>query len=165
MKTIRLAFCSIALSLPLQAGWIVHSSRIEYSAQAGQGFESFDMAVKKLADSGRIDKLDGIVAHALLADETLQHEVFAGLKRNSPQELGEALESAGNMHNPKMRQLWKPFEKAFLATPTIADLNASLGHYGLTSKPLMEKFELRKTAEEPAPRFHGFLWLVVRKTD
>jgi hypothetical protein len=166
MKTILiLGFFSITLSL--HAGWIVRtdSARIEYSAEPDKGYKSFDEALKDMADNGRIQKLDGIVAHPLLADETFQMELFAGLERNAPRELKEAQKSAGNMHNPKMLQLWKPFEKALLATPTITKLNTSLAAYGLTiSHPEVEKFELRNTLADSRRRFHGSLWLYVTKS-
>lgn len=169
--TLRVRAVALAITLilsinpTLHAGWTVQSdkSRIVYSAETGKGYATFEMALKVLAASGRINELDSIFAHALLTDDNLQRELFAELKRSSPRELKEALASSGNMHNPKMHQLWKPFEMAFRATPTISRLNASLAGYGLTSRPAMEKFELRKSAQDPEPRFHGFLWLVVGK--
>ncbi len=153
-----------AIPLSLHGGWVVRpdSAMIAYSPKQGEGYESFDKALKALADNGRIQKLDAIAGTSLLPDETLQKEIFADLERNAPDELKEARESAGNMHNPKMQKLWKHFEKALLATPTITKLNASLATYGLTiSRAGVEKFELRTTLTDANRRFHGVLWLYV----
>ena len=163
MKTI-LILGLFSLTLPLHAGWIVEqdAARIKYVAEQGKGYDSFDDALKNMSDSSRIQKLDVIVAFPLLSDETFQAELLAGLEQDAPRELREAQKSAGNMHNPKMIQLWKPFEKALLATPTIAKLNTSLAVYGITiSRPGIEKFELRSIQDDSKRRFHGLLWLYV----
>ena len=134
------------------------TARIVYSAEKGKGHATFDGALKELSESDRIRRLDGINGCELFSEETFQQELFAGLERDAPRELKEARESSGNMHNPKMHQLWKPFEKAFLATPTIKSLSASLAAHGLTiSRVEREKFELRNTIADPKRRFHGFL--------
>lgn len=159
--------CFLSISLPVQAGWLVtpDGARITYSAKQSEGYASFDQALQELSDSGRIQKLDGIFAHWLLPDDTFQKEIFTTLERDAPRELTEALKSAGNMHNPKMHQLWKSFEKALLATPTITKLNASLAPHGLTvSRASVEKFELGKGETETGHRFHGTLFLGVTKS-
>ncbi len=156
------------IPLPLHAGWVVRpdSNMIAYSTKQGEGYESFDEALKALADDGRIQKLDAIAGISLFPDEALQQEIFADLERNAPEELKEAQQSAGNMHNPKMHKLWKPFEKALLATSTITKLNTSLAAYGLTiSRAGVEKFELRATLTDANRRFHGILWLYVTKLE
>ncbi len=82
-----------------------------------------------------------------------------GLERDAPRELKEARKSAGNMHNPKMIQLGNPFEKALLATPTIAKLKTSLSVFGLTISHIeSEKLELRGTVTDSTHRSSGFLW-------
>jgi hypothetical protein len=154
------------LTLALHAGWAVRPdvARIGYTPKQGEGYESFDEALKDLSDSGRVQELDGISAYELLADGKFQEELFTGLKRDAPKELKEARKSAGNMHNPKMQLLWKPFEKTLPNTTTITKLNASLAVYGLTiSGAGVEKFELRSTLTDPKRRFHGLLWLYVTK--
>jgi hypothetical protein len=155
------------LSPVLHAGWVVQSeaAHIAYSANPKEGYASFDEALKQMAAEGRIQKLDAIVAYALLPDETLQSEVFAGLERDAPLELKAARESAGNMHDPGMRQVGKAFSKAVLATPTLTRLNASLAVHGLViAKAEVEKLELRNTLTDPRRRFHGLLWLSVSKS-
>jgi hypothetical protein len=154
----------LGMAPSLYAGWIVlpDADRIRYSADQREGYASCDEALMALSDRGGIRRLDGIVAYALLLDDTFQAELIAGLERDAPRELKEARESAGNMHNPKMIQLWKPFEKALLATPTITKLNAVLAAYDLTiSRSGVEKFEFRNTPTDSRRRFQGLLWLYV----
>jgi len=167
MKTISFLIGFLCINASLNAGWYVHpdTAQIGYSAKQGEGYVSFEEALKSLSANGNIQKLDGIEAYWLLQDETLQKDVFAALERDAPRELKEALKSSGNMHNPKVVQLWKPFEKALLATPTITKLNVSLAPYGLTiSHAGAEKFELRSTPEDPRRHFHGLLLLYITKS-
>lgn len=167
MKATFIFVSFISLSLSLHAGWIVRPdvTRIEYSTEQGEGYQSFDEALKELSNSGRIQTVDGIVAYQLLGDDTLQKDVFTALERDTPRELKEALNSSGNMHNPKMAQLWKPFERALLAAPTLTQLKLSLAPYGLAiSRAGVEKFELRSTRTDARRRFHGMLWLHITKS-
>lgn len=167
MKTTLILLGMFTVTMPLHAGWFVQpdTARIQYSSKQSEGYESFDEALKELSESGRIEKLDGIIAHELLPDDALQNELFAALERDAPQKLAVALKSSGNMHNQKMRQLWDSFAKALLATPTVTKLNASLAGYGLTvGRPEVEKFELRNTSTDSRRRFHDTLWLYVTKS-
>lgn len=166
MKTRLLSLVFLCLALPLHAGWLVSpdAAGVRYSSKQGEGYATFDEALKDLSDSGRIQKMKWIGVD-LFGDEKFQRELFDSLERDAPRELREALESSGNMHNPKMHQLWKPFQKAFSATPTIAKLNASLALYGLTiSRPGVEKFELGSSPTDPKRRFYGLLSFSVIKS-
>ena len=159
IKAVLIFILFLGSSLSLYAGWIVRPdvSKIEYSAQQDRGYQSFEEALQRMSDSGRIQKVDVVFT---LSDEIFQKELFSELERDAPHELQEALKSSGNMHNPAMHQLWKPFEKALLATPTIRKLNASLAAYGLgISRAGVEKFELRNTLADSRRRFHGSLCL------
>lgn len=161
---IFLSFFQIALTL--HAGWIVTagSPSLVYSARQGEGHDSLEDALQELSDSGRSRELDVITAHWLLQDDAFQQELFAGLEREVPGELAAARKSAGNMHNPKMLQLGKPFKRVLLTTPTITKLNASLAVHGLIISGVgVEKFELRSTLNDPRDRFHAFLWLNVTR--
>ena len=153
--------------MSVHAGWIVVQDpvQISYSAKQGEGYDTFDEALKSMSANGSIQKLDGIEAYWLLADETLQKEVFSTLERDASRELKEALKSYGNMHNPKMQKLWRPFKKALLAAPTITKLNVSLASYGLTiSSAGVEKFELQSRTIDAERRFHGMLRLYITKS-
>jgi hypothetical protein len=166
MKTTLLfiVFCSIAL--PLRAGWLVAKdfTRITYSWKQGEGHVSFDEALKELSKGNHIQKLV-VIDLFLSSDEALQNELFAGLASDASRELKEALASSGNMHNPKIQQLWKPFEKALLATPTMKRLSASLAVHGLTiSRVSCEKFSLISTPITPKRHFFGTVWLDITKS-
>ncbi len=167
MKNLIRSFVLLSITLPLQAGWLVAKdfTQISYSSKPSEGYATFDEALKEMADSGRIQKLDRINGFDLFSEETFQKELFAGLERDAPRELREARASSGNMHNPKMNQLWKPFAKALLATPTISKLNASLALHGLAiTDSGVEKFELRDTPTDPRSRLHGMLYLSITKS-
>jgi hypothetical protein len=163
MKTLLRLIAFLSIILPLHAGWLVGSdyTRIRYSPKLSEGHASFDEALKELSNGGHIQKLVGI-DFFLPSDEALQNELLTGLARDAPRELKEALASSGNMHNPKIQQLWKPFEMALLATPTMKRLSASLAAHGLTiSRVSCEKFSLISTAANPKRHFFGTLWLDV----
>jgi hypothetical protein len=166
MKTTFLFIFIFSIALPLHAGWLVAKdfTRITYSSKQGEGHASFDEALKELSKGGHIQKLV-VIDLFLSSDEALQNELFAGLARDAPYELKEALASSGNMHNPKIQQLRKPFDKALLATPTIKKLSASLAVHGLTiSRVSCEKFSLISTPANPKRHFFGTVWLDVSKS-
>jgi hypothetical protein len=117
-----------------------------------------------MSNGGHIQKLV-VIDFSIPPDEAFQNELFAGLASDAPRELSEALASSGNMHNPKIQQLWKPFKKALLATPTINKLGASLAVHGLTiSRVSCEKFSLISTLTNPKRHFFGTVWLDVIKS-
>ncbi len=109
MKTTLLSIAFLSVALPLHAGWLVqpNAARIGYSAEQDKGHATFDEALGELSGSGRVQKLDGIDGFELFSEEAFQKEIFSGLERDAPRELKESLESSGNMHNPKLQQLWK----------------------------------------------------------
>ncbi len=110
--------------------------------------KSFDEVLEAAAKANHLQKVEerGIGGGGFLEEGAFQDELFAALKKGAPKQLQEALKSSGNMHNPKMYELWEPFQKAVLDTPTIAKLNISLGAYGLhiSGVSVPEKLELRK---------------------
>jgi len=141
---------------PCEGGWILHqnATRISYSFDREKRLLSLDDALKELSDSGRIQSLNHIFAHALVDDDTFQKELFEGLQRNAPRQLTEALESSGNMHNPKMIALAKPFAEVVMTTPTVIGFNNKLVPYGLKiEKGSFEKLELRKSSSVYGRRF------------
>lgn len=166
MKTNFLFVVFFSIALPLHAGWIVATdfTRIRYSSKPSEGHASFDEALKEMSNGGHTQKL-AVIDFFLPLDEALQKELFAGLKRDAPRELKEAMASSGNMHHPKIQQLWKPFTKALLATPTIKRLSASLAVRGITISHVgCEKFSLVSTPANPARHFFGTVWLDVAKS-
>jgi hypothetical protein len=146
------------------AGWVADSehARILYSEQSDKGHATFTEAVSDLAITNRIQSLDGITASALFREDAFQKELFGALERDSPRKLREALKSAGNNHNPKMIQLWEPFKKAVLATPTVKSMNDALApYYFKVTGTSFEELGIQKGKD--GARFYGFLWLTVTK--
>lgn len=123
---------------PATAGWIASVSEhplspglvsVIYSSR--DGAPAFSGALDDLARRGLVQRIEGVSLHALVGDPTFQNELMAAVRQSAPKELAEAMRSAGNMHNPKMVQLRKPFEKAVLLTPTVKRIDRDLARYGL----------------------------------
>jgi hypothetical protein len=147
----------------LRAGWTIDGSNILYSEKQSGGSPSFADALQKLASQDPSAQLRSIELSGLLADPDLEKELAAALERDSPREWHEALKSAGNMHNPKMLQLAKPFQKAVLATPSVKDIVSVLSaHHLVVTKVSYEELQLIKS-ETSGRRFIGFVWLIVAK--
>jgi hypothetical protein len=117
---------------------------------------TFRMAMDELTQSGLAGMFDGITLYPLLKDDGFQNEIFTELERLAPRQLAEAMASAGNMHNPKMIQLQKPFAQALLTTPTVRGINAELAARGwqVSGAGAGEKFSLDGNKGGPR-RFEG----------
>jgi hypothetical protein len=142
------------------AGWIVGEHAISYSRQQGVGYATFEEALKKLVDDKHVQALDTIFAYDLLGEESFQKEIFARLEHDAPRKLKAALDSKGDIHNPKVLQLWKPFEKAVLATSILQKINSALAVQGLgITRVGCEKFETRH--RDTGPYFAGLMTFAV----
>jgi len=165
VKSIFPAAC-VVLALGLTdcvAGWVVvpGGDGLQFTMQPA-GADTIEAALKEMAASERVDALHAIVAHELLRNPTFQEELFSALEQGAPRELHDALESAGNMHNPRMVSLREPFKKAVLATATVRHIDSALAAYGLhISDVSFEKLELRRGLG--VARFHCALWFIVAK--
>lgn len=95
----------------------------------------------------------------LLQASDTQRELAAYLQEHYPQEHGEALASAGNLHNPKVQAVRKPFEEALLATTQARRIDALLAtRQQSVATVSMEKFFLSK--RQQPPRYLAIVWLV-----
>jgi hypothetical protein len=74
---------------------------IVYSPDQKEGAPTFKEALDALARAGKVQRLEVITLHWLVQEASFQKELMAGLQTSAPNELAEALSSAGNMHNPK----------------------------------------------------------------
>ena len=91
------------------------------------------------------DSLDCLTAFKLIGQEPFQKELFAWLKREAPRELQAALKSSGNLHNPKLEPLRKPFDRAVMATSAVQRINTVLAPHNLkVAGAAYEKFMLPK---------------------
>lgn len=170
MLSLTVVFCSNA-----QAGWDVSRT----SARESDGlpaqvvfvwipgpraeYPTMASALQDVADDGKLHQLRLLSVSHLLSDENFQKEIFQQLEVIAPKELKEALESAGNMHNPKMNLLLPSFEKAVLATPTVLRFKEDLARHRLEiARVSCEKFSF--ASSEGARRFHCFLSLTLTAT-
>lgn len=145
--------CMVAFGAKAQAGWDVSRTsaresdglpaRVVFVWIPGPKAEYATMAaaLQDVADDGKLDQLRLLSVSHLLADDNFQKELFQRLEVIAPKELKEAMESAGNMHNPKMNLLRPSFEKAVLATPTVLRFKEDLARHQLEiARVSCEKF-------------------------
>ncbi len=115
-------------------------------------------ALVEYAARADIRRLDAMVAHRLVDDRAFQRELAAALRRSAPRELTAALESSGNMHNPRVVPLRAHVEQSILETPTLQALEAVLSTHGLGfARAGIEKFVVTGPPEEPLFSFMLFL--------
>lgn len=172
MRFLFIAFLLSVLASPsARAGWGIsrvkvpdnNGSRVSlsyYRTDSDRGVKSFPPVVERLAKTGEIKELRSLGVNQLFDDPIFQAEIFSELQKSAPKSLNAAKKSAGNMHNPKMHDLYPHFLQAVLNTPTIKAFNAVLAAHGMKiSKPSVEKFELHKRDKEHV--FWGFFSLSV----
>ncbi len=107
-------------------------------------------------------RLETIVMRRLVKfqSDTIQADLRHHLEMHHPRELQEALESAGNLHNPALTALRKPFESALLKTRFVASINAQLLPHGYRIAGVsFEKFFIIKDSNPP--EFDALIYLSV----
>ena len=92
----------------------------------------------------------------------IQEELHQYMAKNYPDEHMEALNSAGNMHNPKVRALRKAFQEAILSTSFSKEVNTKLSARceEITSTSY-EKFIISKRDIQPS--YEAIVWLSTKK--
>jgi len=94
-----------------------------------------------------------------LQADSLQTEIHNYLKAHYPNELSAALLSAGNMHNPKVTPLRKPFEEALVKSSYVQSIAEILYEHGYEVKAVTtEKFMLIERN-----KFDAMTWLKVEQ--
>lgn len=92
------------------------------------------------------------------SDAGAREEIRAWLEKHHPDALAAALKSSGNLHNPKLTPLQKPYEEAILATSFVARANKALAKIGCKiSRVESEKFFIDQRNGTPV----AFVWLMV----
>jgi len=133
---------------------------IVYSPDQKEGAPTFKEALDALARAGKVQRLEVITLHWLVQEASFQKELMAGLQTSAPNELAEALSSAGNMHNPKVLQLRKPLQASALSTPTVKTIDVYLSQYGLhVSGVSTEKLSI--VGSNGQRKLMCFMWLQV----
>lgn len=167
--------CAAICCSKAQAGWDVSRTsaresdglpaRVVFVWIPGPAAEYPTMAaaLQDVADDGKLDQLRLLSVSHLLSDDNFQKELFQQLETIAPKELKEAMESAGNMHNPKMDALRPGFEKAVFATPTVSQFKEDLARHRLEiARVSCEKFSFASSGN--TKRFACFLSLTLATT-
>lgn len=95
-------------------------------------------------------------------DVYLQREINDFLKVNYPELHNEALNSAGNMHNPKVKALRVPFQEALMASSLVTKINAALkSRCERITSASFEKFRIIKSNGNPV--YSAMVWLSTDK--
>jgi len=176
----------VALLLTASAGfaadrWAVglepQDRTLGYIALGPAGFESLSGAISQFpteAPGARLSHLS--LGLALDRDATAQREIMEYLRKNFPKELSDAMSSAGNLHNPAMTALRKPYQDAVMATAFVGRIRKDLAKIGYTVTGIStEKLVLLKEANsfsavtwlatgrfEREPRTHSDGWATTR---
>ncbi len=92
----------------------------------------------------------------------LQAELHDFLVLNYPNLIGEALNSAGNMHNPKVTALRVPFQEAIMASSLVTKLNILLqSRCERITSSSYEKFTISNNNGKPT--YSAMVWLSMEK--
>lgn len=135
---------------------------IWYSEAPNEGRATLDGAFKQLAQEGQLQHLKSVALHPFLRDPGFQKQLFSALERKAPTTLRAALKSAGNMHNPKVNNLYKPFMESVLNTAEVKKIALELAAHDLRiTRASGEKFMLVK--EMGQPRFRCGLTLEIER--
>lgn len=122
--------------------------------------------------------VDSCVLHfnagVFLLDESLQNELQTALARTHPNEMSDALKSAGNIHNPKLYFLYTALKPAIMDTPSMKELSRIAHSYGYDATIQClggEKLQFRqedsngKAFVNPHSRIYGIWGFSARKSD
>lgn len=105
---------------------------IRYYADDAKGYKTIKGALVEISSKGILKHLIGInISELLRGNAVFQKEIFTELRLNRFTELNAALQSSGNIHNPKIRALYDHFAQAVLQTATIKRINTELESFGL----------------------------------
>lgn len=131
-----------------------------YIGISHEGYESLSDAILQFHTEAPDVRLSHIwIGLNLDRDTNAQREIMDYLQKHYPKELSRAMESAGNMHNPKMIPLRKPFEEALMATTFVSDVKADLAKIGYdVSGVNTEKF----TFNTQTNSFSAATWLMTK---
>jgi hypothetical protein len=113
-----------------------------YIGISREGFDSLSEAIANFHTKAPGVQISHIFIGLVLDhDARAQNEILKFLHGHYPNELSEAMKTAGNMHNPRVMPLRKPFEEAVMATSFIKNVQADLAKIGYTiSRVEIEKF-------------------------
>lgn len=142
-------------------GVALKDNTLGHIAISQDGFDSLTDAVLQFPNQAPQARLTHIwIGLTADHDALAQKEIVGYLQQHYPKELKAAMESAGNMHNPKVIPLRKPFEEALLSTTFVKNLQADLAKIGYeVSGVSTEKFSFIKQTNS----FSADTWLMTKK--
>jgi hypothetical protein len=142
-------------------GVVPQDNTLGHIAISQDGFDSLTEAVLQFPNQAPQARLTHIwIGLTVDHDELAQTEIMYYLQQHYPKELKAATESAGNMHNPKVIPLRKPFEEALLSTTFVKNLRADLDKIGYeVSGVSSEKFTFIKQTKS----FSAATWLMTKQ--
>ena len=148
---------------PIDSDFKPGSASIRYIEGDEYGHTTFHGAFNELQEAGNLDLLEMIIMHGQVVKPTFQSEIIKALEEHAPREFAEAMESAGNMHNPKLVPLNGVLDEIVLLTPTVVKIDAQLAQVGLgVVRASHEKLMLLRVEGELVIAF--FLYLIVAES-
>lgn len=134
---------------------------IVYNDSSESQHSDFPSAISTIRSEGQASELKHIALHALVPTDRFQEQLLVVLAEQAPEQLAQAMDSSGNLHNPALEPLREELADAILAVPLVQDIADELSSEGLTiSNASFEKVVLQKN--EDAVKILFFLWLSVR---
>ena len=166
MKKKIAAICFLSFTYPLEAvSWEVRSHYSEANtvniAYRGKSLENLNSVLRSLPPT---KKLGGINLRRLvkIESENIQKDIMYYLKKEHPAQLEEAVHSAGNMHNPKIKAIRNPLKHAVLNSGYIKEINIMLNNICYTIEGIsFEKLFIIKSGN--VIKFDALTWLTVKQ--
>ena len=144
-----------------ESGWDVYFSEHEWASISGKHHSGHSLT-KAIALVPKDLWLKHFRVFPAEDDVEFQKEVHNFLASNYPILHEQALNSAGNMHNPKVKALRVAFQEAIMSSSLVAKINVLLKsrceHVTSTS---YEKFTIRKNNGQPI--YSAMVWLSTEK--
>ena len=124
-----------------------------------EGFDSLNEVIESTPKESCIKHI-GLSVLSQYAQ--LQSELHSYMAENYPQQLEEALNSAGNMHNPKVIALHQAFREAILKSSYVQSVNEAFSkRCEKISSVSFEKFHIAKSSINP--KYEAMVWLTSEK--
>ncbi|TQV88252.1 hypothetical protein [Aliikangiella coralliicola] len=124
-----------------------------------EGFESLGEAIGSVPNDSWIMH---VVVPLLPQNTDFQKDIHYYIKENQQGELDAALNSAGNMHNPKVIALHEIFTEAVLNSKYAESINIALAsRCERITTVSFEKFYISKTSAKP--QYSAILWFTTEK--
>lgn len=144
-----------------ESGWDVYFSDHEWASISGKHHSGHSLS-KAIALVPKDLWLKHFRVFPAEEDVEFQEEVHNFLALHYPLLLDQALSSAGNMHNPKVKALRVAFKEAIMSSSFVAKINVLLkSRCEQITSTSYEKFTIRKNNGQPI--YSAMVWLSTEK--